>query len=199
MANTRVGLFSSYGMDLNSRKRRRAAKWYALMASSAYLKPSWSIIFFCDLNIIKTLIARWHAVCIDCYTAGQATVLCMYVWIPASAVLMAIASQFRTIIPIYCSIVYPCIPLARYIDFMAGFGATVLGYAHPVVDGAAAAAQARYGPTITGPTECSVLLSEKVTSLRPGATWSIFGTSSSFLLPISLVRRTGQPQQPLSS
>eukprot|EP00729_Bicosta_minor_P025452 gene25452-7566_t len=71
-----------------------------------------------------------------------------------------------------CKVV--CTDGIEYIDFMAGFGATVLGYAHPVVDGAAAAAQARYGPTITGPTECSVLLSEKVTSLRPGATWSIF-------------------------
>ena len=67
----------------------------------------------------------------------------------------------------------------RYVDFMNGFGANVLGYAHPEVDEAATEAQKQYGAILTGPTEVSVLLSEKLVSLRPGATWSILGKNGS--------------------
>ena len=62
----------------------------------------------------------------------------------------------------------------EYIDFMCGFGASVLGYNHPEVE-AAAAAQTRCGATLTGPTERSIELAERVVGLRPGAEWAIFG------------------------
>jgi glutamate-1-semialdehyde 2,1-aminomutase len=57
-----------------------------------------------------------------------------------------------------------------YIDFLSGFGANVLGYAQPEVE-AAVAAQAQHGATLTGPTERSIELAERLVSLRPGAAW----------------------------
>ena len=62
----------------------------------------------------------------------------------------------------------------EYIDFMCGFGASVLGYSHPEVE-AAAAAQAKCGATLTGPTRRSVELAERLVGLRPGAQWAILG------------------------
>ena len=50
----------------------------------------------------------------------------------------------------------------------------MLGYNHPEVE-EAAAAQARNGMTLTGPTALSIELAERLVSLRPGAAWSILG------------------------
>ena len=61
-----------------------------------------------------------------------------------------------------------------FIDYMCGFGASVLGYGHPAVE-AAASAQAALGTTLTGPTARSVELAERLTSLRPGGAWVIMG------------------------
>jgi glutamate-1-semialdehyde 2,1-aminomutase len=55
---------------------------------------------------------------------------------------------------------------------MCGFGAQVLGYNHPEVE-AAVAAQAALGTTLTGPTERSIELAERLVGLRPGAEWVI--------------------------
>eukprot|EP00035_Acanthoeca_spectabilis_P000273 m.72321 g.72321 ORF g.72321 m.72321 type:complete len:469 (+) comp10105_c0_seq1:190-1596(+) len=69
-------------------------------------------------------------------------------------------------------------PTRSYIDYMSGFGASVLGYCHPAVD-EAAAAQAKHGMTLTGPTAVSVDLAERLVSLRPGAEWVILGKNGS--------------------
>eukprot|EP00038_Savillea_parva_P018349 m.23178 g.23178 ORF g.23178 m.23178 type:complete len:479 (+) comp4061_c0_seq1:42-1478(+) len=69
-------------------------------------------------------------------------------------------------------------PEVEYIDYMSGFGASVLGYCHPAVE-EAAAAQAKHGMTLTGPTAVSVDLAERLVTLRPGAEWVILGKNGS--------------------
>ena len=49
----------------------------------------------------------------------------------------------------------------EWIDYLAGFGANVLGYNHQRVEAAAAEA-ARRGATLTGPTELSLSLAERL-------------------------------------
>jgi glutamate-1-semialdehyde 2,1-aminomutase len=61
-----------------------------------------------------------------------------------------------------------------YIDYMCGFGASVLGYNFPEVE-AAASAQAMNGTTLTGPTARSVELAERLVGLRAGTEWAILG------------------------
>ena len=61
-----------------------------------------------------------------------------------------------------------------FIDYMCGFGASVLGYNYPEVE-AAASAQAANGNTLTGPTARSVELAERLVGLRDGAEWAILG------------------------
>lgn len=62
---------------------------------------------------------------------------------------------------------------------MSGFGASVLGYRDARVDAAACAAHDQYGPVLTGPTVLSIELAERLTALRPAATWAILGKNGS--------------------
>ncbi len=65
-----------------------------------------------------------------------------------------------------------------WIDYLAGFGANVLGYNHRRVEAAASEA-ARRGATLTGPTELSVALAERLVSLRPAADWVLLAKNGS--------------------
>lgn len=81
-----------------------------------------------------------------------------------------------------------------YVDYMCGFGASVLGYAHPEVE-AAAAAQAAKGTTLTGPTERSIELAERLVGLRPGASWAILaknGTDATSAAKVAARAATGR-------
>ena len=68
-----------------------------------------------------------------------------------------------------------------WIDYLAGFGANVLGYNHRRVEAAASEA-ARRGATLTGPTELSVALAERLVSLRPAADWVLLANGSTWRL-----------------
>ncbi|MFV0532728.1 MAG: aminotransferase class III-fold pyridoxal phosphate-dependent enzyme [Cumulibacter sp.] len=61
----------------------------------------------------------------------------------------------------------------RHIDLLCGFGPMVLGYRNPVVE-SAAAAQAAYGDTMTGPSARMVELAELLTDTVAHADWSMF-------------------------
>ncbi len=59
-------------------------------------------------------------------------------------------------------------------DFMCSWGPIILGHHHPVVDQAAAAAQAAQGDCMNGSAPVLVELAELVTELVPHADWCIF-------------------------
>jgi len=61
----------------------------------------------------------------------------------------------------------------RYIDFMCAWGPMVLGYRNPVVE-SAAAAQAAFGDTLSGPSARMVELAETLTETVPFADWAMF-------------------------
>lgn len=61
----------------------------------------------------------------------------------------------------------------RYVDFMCAYGPNLLGYLHPEVE-AAAAAQAKLGDVMTGPSPIMVELAEALTSMIGHADWAMF-------------------------
>jgi glutamate-1-semialdehyde 2,1-aminomutase len=61
----------------------------------------------------------------------------------------------------------------EYIDFICGYGPTVLGYRDPDVE-AAVAAQAKLGDSLNGPTERLVELAELMAETIPHCDWSLF-------------------------
>ncbi|MEP7023515.1 MAG: aminotransferase class III-fold pyridoxal phosphate-dependent enzyme [Actinomycetota bacterium] len=61
----------------------------------------------------------------------------------------------------------------EYVDLMCSFGPSILGYAHPAVEQAAAAQRAR-GDTLSGPAGCMVELAELLTDRVAHADWAMF-------------------------
>lgn len=66
----------------------------------------------------------------------------------------------------------------RYIDYLCGFGANVLGYADPAVDAAARAADGA-GFGFNHPTAALVELAEFLTARISGMDWALFGKNGS--------------------
>lgn len=66
----------------------------------------------------------------------------------------------------------------KYVDFLGGFGANVLGYCDPRVEDAANAQGAR-GNTLTFPTARGIDLAERLISLMAGADWCMYGKNGS--------------------
>ncbi len=66
----------------------------------------------------------------------------------------------------------------EYIDYVCGYGAMITGFANPEVD-AAATARTAEGDCLNQPTETSVLLAERLTSMIPDMAWSGFGKNGS--------------------
>ncbi len=66
----------------------------------------------------------------------------------------------------------------EYIDYVCGYGAMITGFANPEVD-AAAARRMALGDCLNQPTETSVLLAERLTSMIPDMAWSGFGKNGS--------------------
>jgi glutamate-1-semialdehyde 2,1-aminomutase len=65
-----------------------------------------------------------------------------------------------------------------YIDYMCGFGPSILGYGHPEVE-EAADRQRRDGDCLTHPTPLLVELAEKLVSIVDIADWAVFGKNGS--------------------
>lgn len=65
-----------------------------------------------------------------------------------------------------------------YIDYMCGYGAMVVGHAHPVVDAAAVDAS-RSGVCLNHPIELPVAFAEQMCQLIEGADWCAFGKNGS--------------------
>lgn len=61
----------------------------------------------------------------------------------------------------------------EYIDYMCAYGPNLFGYGHPEVE-AAAAAQARIGDTMTGPSPVMVELAEDMVAQVGHADWAMF-------------------------
>ena len=77
----------------------------------------------------------------------------------------------------------------EYIDFMCSYGPIILGHAHPAVDAAAAAQQAR-GDCQNGPSSRIVELAELLVDTIPHADWAMFaknGTDATTLC-VSIAR-----------
>ena len=66
----------------------------------------------------------------------------------------------------------------EYIDYLCGFGASILGYADPVVDAAARAAE-QVGFGFNHPTATMVELAEFLTARIAGMDWALFGKNGS--------------------
>ena len=66
----------------------------------------------------------------------------------------------------------------EYIDYLCGFGASILGYADPTVDAAARAAD-RDGFGFNHPTAAMVELAEFLTARIAGMDWALFGKNGS--------------------
>ena len=66
----------------------------------------------------------------------------------------------------------------EYIDYLCGFGASILGYADPVVDAAARAAD-QVGFGFNHPTAAMVELAEFLTERIAGMDWALFGKNGS--------------------
>ncbi len=67
-----------------------------------------------------------------------------------------------------------------YIDFMCGYGPMLLGYHHPEVEAAVAAARAR-GAAFNHPTELTVQLAEALVARIDFAAWAVFAKNGSDL------------------
>jgi glutamate-1-semialdehyde 2,1-aminomutase len=65
-----------------------------------------------------------------------------------------------------------------YIDFLCGYGPTVLGHCHPAVE-KAVDTQRRLGDTMTLPSVRSVELAERLVGMTPGADWALFAKNGS--------------------
>jgi len=74
----------------------------------------------------------------------------------------------------------------EYIDYLAGYGPAIAGYAHPAVDNAAAAEQAR-GINYNFPNDTTMLLAERLVAAEPNAAWAAFALNGSDAITLAVV------------